>query len=256
MRLHKVIFLIVLLAALIALAKDKKAPIAAPEELAQTTARGRALFNYARAVWQANQALTSMKVSQDDSAEYIAQKTDTGWTVAVGSLNETKDIFRVVYEISQTGTEGKLSINQRPREDTNALAAAARATETAKADFGQTQRPYNTAVLSAGAGQLYVYLYPAVVKKGVLPLGGDVRYTISADGKNIIEKRPLHKTIMETTTSSPGETVGGVHTHVLTDVPEDTDVLHAMLRRMPETIGVGGHAYQVEADGTIRVLGK
>lgn len=246
---------VLLLATLPALAKDK-APIATPQELAATTTRGRALFEYARAVWLANQALSSTSAPVDESAKYIAVKTDAGWIVAVGSLDAANKTFTVAYEVTETGTEGKVSVNRQPKQGSEFVAAAARATGIAKSDFGQTQRPYNTAVLPAGAGQLYVYLYPAVVKKGMLPLGGDVRYTISADGNNIVEKRLMHKTIMDTTTNSPGQTVGGFHSHVVTDVPEDTDVLHAMLRRMPEFVGAGGHSYKVEADGTVTLLAK
>ncbi len=216
------------------------------------------MVDYERAVWQANEALTLLKVPLDSPGEYIAQKTDAGWAVAFGSLTEAKDVFSVAYEVTATGGGGKVSVKrlQPPRRDTGFFASAALAIETALADFGKTQRPYRNAVLSAPAGQLYVYLYPMVTKKGVIPLGGDVRYLVSADGKTIVEKRLLHKTVFDTTMESPGQTVAGVHSHVLTDVPEDTDVRHAILRRLPETIGCGGHVYQVAGDGTITVLGK
>lgn len=78
-----------------------------------------------------------------------------------------------------------------------------------------------------------------------------MRYRISADSKTIAEKRPLHKTVLETTIASPGQTVAGVHSHVLTEVPEDTDVLHVLRRELPEFVGCGGRVYQVAVDGKI-----
>ena len=117
-------------------------------------------------------------------------------------------------------------------------------------------RPYNIAVLPAGAGRLYVYLYPAQTDPDVYPLGGDVRYLISPDGMKIVEKRQLHKTIIETPPASSGETVaGGYHVHVLSDLPEDTDVMFVLTRKplMPEVILARGNLYAIDVHGVITV---
>ena len=74
---------------------------------------------------------------------------------------------------------------------------------------------------------MYVYIYPAQTTNGIYPLGGDVRYLISADGSSIVEKRQMRKTILEydfSASSSIKEVNYGFHTHILSDVPEDTDV--------------------------------
>jgi len=65
----------------------------------------------------------------------------------------------------------------------------------------------------------------------------------------------MHKSIIENPAPDNGaKTVAGVHTHVLTDVPEDSDVFHVLTGKpsVPEYIMTskkGG--YLVREDGTI-----
>jgi len=132
---------------------------------------------------------------------------------------------------------------------------AVRAIDVAMKDFGGTSRAYNVAVLPAPTEQLYVYLYPAQTKARVYPLGGDVRYLLSPDGLKIVEKRQLHKTILETPPQPGKKTVAGFHMHILSDVPEDTDVFHVLTQDppLPEYVGTAHFVYMVMADGTIQI---
>ena len=43
--------------------------------------------------------------------------------------------------------------------------------------------------------------------------------------------------------------------HVLSDVPEDTDVFHVLTQDppVPEMVGTADFVYQIMADGTIRI---
>ena len=103
---------------------------------------------------------------------------------------------------------------------------------------------------------MYVYLYPAQVKAGVYPLGADVRYRVSRDGAKILEKRQMHKTIIESIpASAPGTLAGGYHTHVLSNLPEDTDVLLVLTRRprVPEMVDAGTHMFTIDVNGKITV---
>ena len=72
-----------------------------------------------------------------------------------------------------------------------------------------------------------------------------------------MEKRQLHKSILETNQQAPAGTkfVGGSHTHVITETPEDTDVFYVLTRRplTTEWVGAGKHVYFIETDGTIKV---
>lgn len=98
---------------------------------------------------------------------------------------------------------------------------------------------------------------PAQTKAGVYPLGGDVRYLMTADGGTIVDKRQLHKTIIVLAPSSipKGTTPAtGVHTHVLSEVPEDTDVFHVLTRQPPQSEFIGTtnkKPYEISTDGTI-----
>lgn len=106
------------------------------------------------------------------------------------------------------------------------------------------------------SGQLYVYVLPAQTVAEVYPLGGDVRYLVSADGTNILETRQLHKSILEGNHSLPSgsKPTLGHHTHVLTDILEDTDVFHVLRQTHPlqEAVGTKSGIYMIEIDGTIK----
>jgi len=57
----------------------------------------------------------------------------------------------------------------------------------------------------------------------------------------------------------PGATVvAGNHSHVLSDVPEDSDVFYVLTRKPPmsEFVGTQTAIYEVKADGAIRVVEK
>jgi len=230
-------------------------------ELAAITERGRMLAAYDTASWHATDAVLATHPGTEPSGHYIARKTPAGWVVDFGSLDATENKFLVTDEATQVGGSLKFDVkNFSPaRVDAGWNLAAARAIELANGDFGDTNRPYNVAVLPAENGSLYVYLYPAQVENGVYPLGGDVRYRISADGRKVLEKRQLHKSIIESTPARPGEAVaGGYHVHVLSDLPEDTDVLYVLIRRprVPEVIMASPFMYAIDVHGVISVTEK
>ena len=110
----------------------------------------------------------------------------------------------------------------------------------------------------SGPAGLFVYLYPAQVKDGVYPYGGDVRYLVSADGATVITKRQLHKTALESIPSDipkSSKVAAGYHSHVLSNVPEDTDIFLVLSRqpRIPEYVSAGGHVFEIDIDGHIKI---
>jgi hypothetical protein len=53
------------------------------------------------------------------------------------------------------------------------------------------------------------------------------------------------------------QVVAGMHSHVLSDVPEDTDVFYALNRRplMPEYVATpGGWVFVIQTDGAIQAM--
>jgi hypothetical protein len=220
------------------------------------TERGRALYAYDQAAWHGTDAFFALHPETTGLANYICRKTTSGWVVSFGKWNETHDKFFVVYEAYESGQPGNYEAKKYdpPLDATNDLAAMERALELANADYQRPKRPYNSAILPAPGGNLYVYLYPGQTKNTVWPIGGDVRYTISSDGKQIIEKRQMHKGILDMEVKP--DTTSEYHSHILSDVPEDTDVLLVLTRRplIPEYIIITPkRLFVVNTDGTIEL---
>jgi hypothetical protein len=227
-------------------------------ELAAITARGRMLAEYDNASWHATDALTALKPPEGAVGRYIARKTDAGWVVVFGRFNETKDAFLIAYEATQGSDPREFTAKayDPPQKDTGFFFIAAKAIEIALQNSHLERRPYNTYVLPLDSGQLYVYVLPAQTVVDVYPLGGDTRFLVSADGSGIVETRQLHKTILEAKHSVPAgaKPAGGVHSHVLTETPEDTDVFHVLRQKhpLPEIVVTKDGIYEVETDGTIK----
>src|SRR5438552_1944232 len=227
-------------------------------ELAAITERGVLLAEYDTAAWQATDAVKAAHPVEGRVGRYIARKTEAGWVVDFGRLDKTEIKFLVAYEAVQVASPARFEVRgfDPTREDTGWNLGAAKGIETAMRDFGRASRPYNIAVLPAEHESMYVYLYPAQVKAGVYPLGADVRYRVSRDGAKILEKRQMHKTIIESIpASAPGTLAGGYHTHVLSNLPEDTDVLLVLTRRprLPEMVDARTHMFTNDGNGEITV---
>jgi len=243
------------------------APSVAPPsdaELQAITGRGRALVEYDQAAWHATDAVQTENPRTVEGQHYIAQKENGKWTVVFGALNADKSKFLIGYEAEQLGKPKEFEVikDEPAKEETAFYLFAARALEVALADFGRANHPYNSAVLPVTGreakdqpGLLYVYLYPAQTKTGIYPLGGDVRYLVSADGLKIMNKRQMHKTVLDVARVKGKKMVAGYHSHVLSDVPEDTDVMHVLQQDppIPEMITTLHFVYEVAIDGTIRI---
>ena len=235
-------------------------------ELTAITRRGRDLAGYDAAAWHASDAVMVKKPKPGSVGGYIARKTGKGWVVAFGRLDEKKAKYLIAYEAARGNRPEEFAVEafDPPRADTGFFLSAARAIETSLKDFTEhfegERRPYNVAVLPTEQGRLWVYLVPAPTKPGVWPLGGDVRYLISSDGKSIVGKRRLHKSVIEVERPEGEDQrpVAGVHTHVLDETPEDTDVFHVLTRKpaVPELIRTEHFLFVVEADGGITFSGK
>jgi hypothetical protein len=258
MRTNILILVLASLPATMGLAQ-KSAPLS-PEQLAEISARGRMLAEYDEAAWHATDAVIATHPKQDDNSRFVCRKDSGKWTCIFGRLGA--DRLLIDYEAVQgvRPTDFEVKHHEPAAEETGFYFAAVKAMMTAGKDFQRTaeKRPYNPSVLPAVSGQFYVYMVPAQTKKGVYAYGGDARFLISADGSSIVEKRQLHKSILETRTQDAGDkkVAGGVHNHVLSDVPEDTDVFYVLTRKpsAPEYIGTPSKlVYVVEKDGRIRI---
>jgi hypothetical protein len=254
----RTIFLLLLSCCTAVALVEKTAPLS-KEQLAEISARGRMLAEYDEAAWHATDAVMAAHPKQDNDTRFACRKADATWTCVFGRL--AADKLLIDYEALQGASTKEFQVkhHEPPIEDTGFFFAAVKAMMMVGNDFQKTaeKRPYNPTVLPLASGQFYVYMVPAQTKKGVYPLGGDARYLVSTDGSTIMEKRQLHKNILETNEQVPAGTkfAGGFHNHVITETPEDTDVFFVLTRRplTPESVGAGKHVYFIETDGTIKV---
>ena len=140
-------------------------------ELKDITNRGRMLAEYDEAAWHASDAVMALKPDTKSLGRYIAKKTDAGWSVVFGQLNETKDKFLIAYEATQGAnpTEYHAEKLDPLKEDTSFFLFAAKSIEVALAEFQSEKRPYNVAVLPAKENQMYLYIVPAPTVSGVYP---------------------------------------------------------------------------------------
>lgn len=248
-------------------APAQRSPLPTEAGLLEITERGRMLTEYDTAAWHSTDAVKALNPEGGKGGHYVARKVDARWVVVYGRLNETRDKFLITYEATATETPEQFNVKKYdpPQEDSAFYLSAARAIETALAAFTGEKRPYNTAVLPAKSGQLYVYVYPARTEADVYLVGGDVRYLVSPDGSTIRETRQLHKSIIEykdftkSGKAKEGWTAEmGVHNHILDDVPEDTDAFLAMTRKplVCEMIITWEYTYKVCPDGTIKYEGE
>jgi hypothetical protein len=238
--------------------------VAAPDaELSAITERGRMLEEYDQAAWHASDAVQTANPKTVEGQHYIAKKENGKWRVVFGALNAEKSKFVIGYEAEQQAKPKEFSVkrDEPARVDEGWYLFAARALELALADFGPATRPYNAAVLPAepdathAQAGFFVYLYPGQTRAGIYPLGGDARYLVSVDGTKILAKRQLHKSVIENRPPKGKKVEGGFHTHVLSDVPEDTDVLHVLQQDppVPEFVSTAHFLYEILANGTIQV---
>lgn len=242
----------------------QKGQIASDGELAAISARGKLLYEYDQAAWHATDAVVAMNPPKELIGRYIARKTDEGWVVAFGKLNEKKDAFLIAVMAAQGSTPQQFTVRRidPPEIDTGFFLSAARAVETvAQAFKGAPGRMYNISVIPATEGRLFVYLEPGQTDADgeYFPLGADVRFLLSSDGNNIVETRQMHKSLIPKAQVPPDkELQAGFHTHILSEIPEDSDVFVVLSRKpsIPEYVGTQTAIYVVNTDGSIHFVEK
>jgi hypothetical protein len=236
------------------------------DSLDQIAYRGYLLWQYDYVAWAASDSVSLRHPPAGVAPRMVArqrgEKRDR-WNVGFGRLSANRDTFYVAYEVRQQQSDPNSFdvVELTPaRADVGYYAHAARAIAIAKDDYGALSRPYNSAVIERPNGMLWVYLMPTQTEPGVYPLGGDVRYLFAADGRQIVAKRQLHKTVIEYAgqQASADKIQAGTHTAVLDDIPEDTDVFHVLTRqpRVPEYVMTDAFLYAISTKGDIRIVSQ
>jgi hypothetical protein len=228
-------------------------------QLDSISARGRSIMAYDAAAWHGTDAVLALHPPEGRLGCYLARQRPEGlWEVVFGRQSADADTFSVAYRAVQAaaGSDAYSATSVEPEEpDTGYYAAAARALSLGLKEFGPLRRPYNWIVLQGSADEWLVYLVPAPTRAGFWPLGGDVRYRISRDGRQLRETRRLHNAILEFgPPAKPGNVIkAGIHSAVLDDRPEDTDVFYVLTRepRIPEYIVSQSFYFSIDTNGNI-----
>ena len=199
---------------------------------------------------------------------YVAYHADSGWVVAFGRSSADRDTFYVSHIGIPAAVDGRrvdctfeFQTFPEPVPDTDFLARAARAMDLAVVTLGMTSRAYSAAAIPNEAGDWLVYLTPSADAANVWPLGDDVRYRISADGRRVMETHRMHVGMLE---ASRDLGVDGTrrltakHGKSLHDLPEDSDVFHVLMGRpaVPEVVVTARSHYVIGVDGSIKLLDK
>jgi hypothetical protein len=236
---------------------------ASQAQLTEITNRGRLLAEYEKAGTRAIKALGKAfpKALKDGSFTHVLpNKSDSGWTVSFGTLIDRGDTFNVAYEAIEEKGSKKYKVRKcKPGTgDKGVLLGEARATIAAFAAFPRKARKNNYAILPTDNHNFYVYIYPAQAVADLFPFGDDIRFKISADGFKILEARRMHRSLIQNKKPSlKNPPAMGVHIAVMADEPEDTDVMHVLVRKpsMGEMIATPHFVYKIETDGSIKYLG-
>jgi hypothetical protein len=256
--------LIVLLALGAAPAAAQRSAPADSAELDGISTRGRNLAAYDIASWNASDAVAASHPDVSRLAVYVARRDGDHWIVSFGKLNAAADTFFIACQAVEGATPTNYSVRAFDPSEANTgfELHAARALTLAKGDFGAVSRPYNFAVLPGDSLTWWVYAMPAQLRLDRWPLGGDVRYLISPDGRRILAKRQLHRAIVDLgplpQKADGSKVMEDLHIAVLDVVPEDTDVFTTLQREphVPHLVITDKFIYRIAPDGSIRYVGR
>jgi hypothetical protein len=119
---------------------------------------------------------------------------------------------------------------------------------------------YNPIVIREKDGTITVYLLPVNQEPNVTLIGGDFRISISGDITKVLNKEKLHNAILKVPLElKPGqEPAGAFHTHVMNDLPTETDVALILLnpKLAPHYIAGPKLMSRIDADGKITIMGR
>lgn len=251
---------VVLLAPLRAALADDAPPAIRQFDVPTIEKLGREMYDQDQLAWKA----TDIALAHFTEEGLKAQKTH-GWIVettqaggVVRFVHDTPDGPAFFYDVTFPGTgtpTAPIPDNTTPNTEERAQYDA-RTLAVANINPSCSNR-YNTVVLKDPQGDGWlVWVMAASMDPQTIVIGGHYRFTISADGKSIIQKDALSKSCM--TMKKPaihnGEMEEVSWTQIVSTAPLETAVFASLSYKMPVFVGtMDGKIWKFDGDNVVNV---
>ncbi|UCC95953.1 MAG: hypothetical protein JSW40_04185 [Candidatus Omnitrophota bacterium] len=208
------------------------------QDLARIEKRGRQIAEY-QGVVEDVQSIFFAGAFADRNTIPIAIKKADKWTVYFGTFAKRRNKFEVIEvliypdvyssESTQIDLEKLPKRIRTPREVVQRAGAIRCVLESLSVQEQSFQ--YNISVFREIDKTITVYLTPKSHNPEVILLGGDWKVSVAPGGSRVLNKTQLHRSTLEMSLrqQKDKELVGGFHTHVLGDLPTETDVALILL---------------------------
>jgi hypothetical protein len=236
------------------------------EEIGKVENRGREIANYEKAAIRATDLLLASKPDRSKLGFYLAVKQKNDWLVYFGKNTNKGFDTQYIYSCPEGRFNEMRKLNKSEIEKDikqifpENIYQLAKAIDIAFKSISEDLifPRYNTNVFREKDGTITVYLTPGNEDQKIIGiLGGDFRISVSKDASEVIKKNKLHASYLKLTTP-PKDVAGSYETHVLGDLPTETDVAFIILNPVLAPHFITGKTWmsKIEADGKITVLGK
>ena len=231
------------------------------EEIKRIEARGKQIANYERAAIRATDLMLAHHPDKSKLGIYVAVNQNNKWTVYFGKLVDKGLEAEYVYSCP----DGQFDQMKPDENDKNISTEAfyfAKAVSLARDSIAQemTFPRYNTNVFREQDGKITVYFIPGNKELDTVILGGDFKVSVSNDASKILNKTKLHANSLTFSLKAEKDrpTAAAFHTHVLSELPTETDVALILLYPVlaPHYVTAQTWMSKINADGQITVLGK
>ena len=225
--------------------------------------RGHEIADYDRVATVATDVLLGMKPNPEQLGLYVAEKVNDVWMVSFGKYSDFNG-FMPTYIFScpsdkpnemklLTYEEVEKILDDYPSEVPEFTAAIDTAVEATKPDM--TFPTYNPSVFRELDQTITVYLLPGNDDTQTILLGGDFKIKLTSNGKKVINKEKLHASYIRFPVERPKDAVMSLHTHPLSDLPNETDIAMILLHPVLAPHAIVGNWYTstIDKDGKIQV---
>lgn len=231
------------------------------EEIAKIEKRGKEIANYEQAAIMATDLLLASNPDKDKLGTYVAINKNKMWAVFFGKNIDNK--FQLGYFYSCPDGEfdkmrAEKELKDVPRDVYDFTQAVNLATKAIELDVEFP--PYNPSVFREDDGTITVYFLPGNKDPNVILIGGDFKVSISGDATKVLNKTKLHTNVLNVPINfKEGEKPeAGFHTHVLIDLPTETDVALVLMNPQMGPHFITGRTWmsKIDPNGKINILGK